>query len=108
MRKVNEEMDEMKRQKELLTQQRFFDTTSNHPFDGKGGEKDMKVTKNIATYPDFENTIGRRVMKTQDGQTVSLNKKDEQLIVEHGTWRRSQKIQDEEIEKRLPKTDYTQ
>jgi hypothetical protein len=34
------------------------------------------------------NAIGRRVMKTQDGKQVSFNERDEQLIVEEGTWRR--------------------
>ena len=45
----------------------------------------------------YENTIGRRVMKTQDGAPVSLKAKDELLTVEHGTWRRLQKATDGEI-----------
>ena len=30
-------------------------------------------------------------MYTQDGAHVSLNEKDDQLVVEHGTWRRTYK-----------------
>ena len=33
-------------------------------------------------------------MYTQDGAHVSLNEKDDQLVVEHGTWRRLQKTTD--------------
>ena len=47
-------------------------------------------------------------MKNQDGQNVSFNNRDEQLIVEHGTWRRLQKTTDEELWLRVPKGDYTQ
>ena len=54
-----------------------------------------------------QNTIGRKVMKTQDGVPVSLNVKDEQLVVEHGTWRRLQRATDDELEQRVPKGDYT-
>ena len=54
------------------------------------------------------NTIGRKVMKTQDGKTVSHNDRDEQLIVEHGTWRRLQRNTDQELYQRIPKGDYTQ
>lgn len=46
-------------------------------------------------------------MKTQDGAPVSLNQKDEQLVVEHGTWRRLQKATDDELAIRVPKGDYT-
>ena len=47
-------------------------------------------------------------MKTTDGKPVSILERDEQLIVEHGTWRRMQKISEEEIWMRIPKGDYTQ
>ena len=46
-------------------------------------------------------------MKTQDGVPVSLNVKDEQLVVEHGTWRRLQRATDDELGQRVPKGDYT-
>ena len=52
--------------------------------------------------------IGRRVMKTRDMGNVSLNERDEQLIVEHGTWRRMQKCPDEELWMRIAKGDYSQ
>ena len=44
------------------------------------------VAHNTKSYT--ENTIGRKVMRTQDGVNVNLPDRDEQLIVEHGTWRR--------------------
>lgn len=47
-------------------------------------------------------------MKTQDGKQVQFTERDEQLIVEHGTWRRLQKNPDEELYQRVPKGDYTQ
>jgi hypothetical protein len=47
-------------------------------------------------------------MKTQDFKNVSILEKDEQLVVEHGTWRRLQKTTDEELWKRVPKGDYSQ
>ena len=47
-------------------------------------------------------------MYTQDGKHVSLNEKDDQLVVEHGTWRRLQKTTDEDLWDRIPKGDYTQ
>lgn len=37
-----------------------------------------------------------------------MNDRDEQLIVEHGIWRRGQKTSDEELYDRIPKGDYTQ
>ena len=46
-------------------------------------------------------------MKTQDGAPVSLKEKDEQLVVEHGTWRRLQRATDDELAARVPKGDYT-
>jgi len=49
-----------------------------------------------------ENTVGRKVMKTQDGKINSLNEKDELLVVEHGTWRRRQKQPDDELHEKVP------
>lgn len=74
-------------------EQRHFETTTGSTFIPKDHQ---------------QNTIGRRVMKNQDGKEVSFTKRDEQLIVEHGTWRRLQKCPDDEIYKRIPKGDYTQ
>jgi hypothetical protein len=47
-------------------------------------------------------------MKTSHGESISLNNRDEQLIVEHGIWRRMQKCPDEELWMRVPKGDYSQ
>ena len=43
-----------------------------------------------------------------NGDSTSMNERDEQLIVEHGTWRRMQKCPDDELWMRVPKGDYTQ
>lgn len=91
--KIAEEMKERERQIDLKQQERCFETTTASSF----GKQSYQ-----------ENTIGRRVMKTQDGKQVSFNERDEQLIVEHGTWRRLQKCSDDAIYNRIPKGDYTQ
>ena len=70
----------------------------------------MFETTNMAVHKEmdhYQNTVGRRVMKTQDGAPVSLSAKDEQLVVEHGTWRRLQRATDDELAARVPKGDYT-
>ena len=86
-------MNERERQEELERQRRHFDTTQGSDFTQKGLQ---------------ENTVGRRVMKTQDCQPVSFDERDEQLIVEHGTWRRLQKTTDDDLTARIPKGDYHQ
>ena len=77
---------------DLKMEERHFETTTGQSF---------------VPQDHQQNTIGRRVMRNQDGKEVSFTKRDEQLIVEHGTWRRLQKCPDEEIYKRIPKGDYT-
>lgn len=41
-------------------------------------------------------------MKTQDGAQVPLSERDEQLIVETGMYRRTQKTTDEQLKNRIP------
>jgi len=58
------------------------------------------MTTNKANFTKqsmYENTVGRKVMRTLDQKNVPLSDRDEQLIVEHGIWRRGQKTSDEEI-----------
>lgn len=93
MRQVAEQMKEKDRQDEITRSQRYFDTTQGSDYTKKD---------------QFQNQIGRRQMKTQDCANVSINERDEQLIVEHGTWRRLQKNDDEELKHRIPKGDYHQ
>jgi len=73
------------------TQQRRFDTWQR----GEFIEKDLTV-----------NTIGKKVMTTQDGQNVPMEQRDDQLIVESGMWRRTQKGTDDELKERIPAGDY--
>ena len=47
-------------------------------------------------------------MKTQNGQLIPLENRDEQLLVEHGFANRTQKATDQELYARIPKGDYTQ
>jgi hypothetical protein len=48
------------------------------------------------------NTVGKKVMRTQDGAAVPMTQRDEQLIVETGMWRRTQKATDAELRERIP------
>ena len=48
------------------------------------------------------NTVGRKVMRTQDGKLVPMSDRDNQLIVEQGMWRRTQLSTDEELRQRVP------
>jgi hypothetical protein len=41
-------------------------------------------------------------MRTQDGAEISMAQRDDQLIVETGMWRRTQKYTDEELKRRIP------
>ena len=50
--------------------------------------------------------IGKKVMRTQDGAEVKIEQRDEQLIVETGMYRRTQKYTDEELKNRIPKGEY--
>jgi hypothetical protein len=59
---VAEEMRLKKEEEERLRNQRFFDTTAKTTFTQK------ELT---------ENTIGRKVMKTQDGKLVENDRRDE-------------------------------
>ena len=47
-------------------------------------------------------------MRNTDGRNVCMSERDEQLIVEHGLWRRGQKTTDEELYARIPKGTYDQ
>ena len=47
-------------------------------------------------------------MRTQDGQLVKAEDRDEQLIVETGMYRRTAKATDAELRQRIPQGDYTQ
>jgi hypothetical protein len=82
MAKVYAEMQEKERLVDLARQARHFETTTKADY----SKKDYQ-----------QNTIGRRQMKNQDGNNISMNERDEQLIVEHGIWRRGQKTTDEEL-----------
>ena len=66
-------MREKQRQQHEAEQRRYFDTTtgSTHV------SQDMHA-----------NTVGRKVMKTQDGGLVKMEDRDLQFIVEHGIYRR--------------------
>jgi len=43
------------------------------------------------------NVVGRKVMRTQDGSLVPMDCRDDNLIVEHGIYRRTQKATDDEL-----------
>lgn len=89
---VAEEIKEKERQKALAREQRYFETSTG-------------TTHQAMDYQ--QNVVGRRVMKNTDGKNCNMTERDEQLIVEHGTWRRLQKCPDDELWMRIPKGDYT-
>jgi hypothetical protein len=72
---------------------RYFDTTN---------------TENHYEMDNSQNTVGRKVMKTQDGKLVAMGNRDENFIVETGMYRRTAKATDEELRQRIPQGDYTQ
>jgi len=86
-------MAEKARQEEIERNRRYFEPVT----------KTTYVQK-----PLTENTVGRKVMKTQDRHPVSMDRRDEQLMVEHGFGKRAPKATDEELLQRIPKGDYTQ
>lgn len=86
-------MQQKAKEEEAERNRRFFDTTNGTHF----------YAKSLT-----ENHVGRKVMRTQDGQLVPLEKRDELLMVEHGFVKRTQKATDEELKQRLPQGDYTQ
>ena len=47
-------------------------------------------------------------MQTQDGKLVAAESRDDNLIVETGMFRRTQKATDNELVNRIPAGDYTQ
>lgn len=85
-------MEERARQEEIERNRRYFESTNQTSFSKK---------------PMDENTIGRRVMKTQNGMPVPHAQKDELLQVEHGFGKRTAKATDQELYNRIPKGDYT-
>ena len=92
-RQVAEEMRQKKAALEAREQERYFDTTNAENFD----------TKDLT-----QNTVGRKVMKTQDGKLVAMEHRDANFIVETGMYRRTQQCTDEQLRGRIPVGDYTQ
>jgi len=72
---------------------RYFDSTTQTTF----VKQDYTV-----------NEIGKKVMKTQNGQPIKHIDKDEELTVEHGFGRRTQKTTDEELKNEIPMGDFSQ
>lgn len=55
-----------------------------------------------------QNVIGTRVMKTQNGAPVDQTIRDEELNVEHGFGRRTQKTTDHALRREIPEGDFSQ
>ena len=89
---VAQEMQERRDAQARKLQERYFDTTN----------KEFHYEQDMTS-----NTIGRKVMRTQDGKLVPIGDRDEQLIVETGMYRRTQKATDDELRQRIPQGDYT-
>lgn len=88
---IAQEMQDKADQEERIRNMRCFDTTNRT----QHSEKDLTV-----------NVIGKKVMRTQDGANVPMEGRDEQLIVESGMWRRTQKDSDEALKARIAQGSY--
>jgi hypothetical protein len=84
---VAQELKEKEEAEERARQVRRFDTWNRT----EHNSKDLNA-----------NIIGKKVMRTQDGADVPMALRDEQLIVESGIWRRTQKATDAELKERIP------
>ena len=89
---VAAEMQAKQEEQERARQQRYFDTWNRSEFT----QKDLTA-----------NVVGKKVMRTQDGAPLTMANRDDQLRVETGMWRRTQKTTDEELQQRVPQGDYT-
>ena len=92
-RQVMQEMRDRQAAIDARDQDRYFDTTN---------------AENHYEMDNSQNTVGRKVMKTQDGKLVAMGSRDENFIVETGMYRRTAKATDEELRQRIPQGDYTQ
>ena len=86
-RQVQQEMRDRQNAQEAKLQERYFDTTNQ---------------ENLCSRDLAQNTVGRKVMQTQDGKLVSMGSRDEGFIVESGMYRRTAKATDEELRARIP------
>lgn len=89
---VAAEIQAKQEEQERVRQQRHFDTWNRSEFT----QKDLTA-----------NVIGKKVMRTQDGGELTMDNRDDQLRVETGMWRRTQKAADAELQQRVPQGDYT-
>lgn len=78
-RQVQAEMQAKKDAIAAKDQERYFDTTNQ---------------ENLCERDLTQNTVGRKVMQTQDGKLVSMESRDEGFIVESGMYRRTAKATD--------------
>ena len=92
-RQVQQEMLERRAANEARNEERYFDTTNQ---------------ENLCTRDLTQNTVGRKVMQTQDGKLVAGATRDDQFTVEQGLYRRTAKATDAELRQRIPQGDYTQ
>ena len=92
-RQVMEEMRQRQAGLDAKLEERYFDTTN---------------AENFYEMDNSQNTVGRKVMKTQDGKLVAMGSRDENFIVETGMYRRTSKATDDELRQRIPTGDYTQ
>lgn len=90
---VLEELRLKEEEDERLRNMRYFDSTARTTY----------VKQDYTA-----NQVGKRVMKTQNGAAIVAADKDEELTVEHGFGRRTQKTTDEELKREIPEGDYSQ
>ena len=74
-----QEMRERQQAIDARNEERYFDTTNR---------------ENLVPMDMTANTVGRKVMQTQDGKLVASQSRDDQFIVETGMFRRTAKATD--------------
>ncbi|KAL4442819.1 hypothetical protein ABPG74_010708 [Tetrahymena malaccensis] len=86
---IKQELNEIEQQKEIQRNVRYFQTTTQTEFGAK--EHAMAGC-----------TVGRRVMRTQNGQPITPDNRDEDILVDHGFLERQPFLTDEELKNQLP------
>jgi len=90
LEQIKSELQDKEDEEKAAANARSFETTTKAEF----YNKDTKEAGNF---------VGRRVMKTQNGQPIGLESRDSDLWVDHGFGERPQFLTDDQLKELLPK-----
>ncbi|CAD8091545.1 unnamed protein product [Paramecium primaurelia] len=91
LQQIQSELESRQADSFSQTQQRYFETTCKSEFTQK---------------PIENNTIGRRVMRTQNGTAIDADKKDVDLLSDMGFYQKPQLSTDQQLAGILPQESY--